>query len=167
MLLLMMFFWLFNMIFIALNHPLTLGMILLIQTIIISLMTGLMNLNFWFSYMIFLIMVGGMLVLFMYMTNVASNEKFIYSFKMNIFIVTSMITFVIFLIMDYYFFNFNMNNQLMLKMNNFSNISLSMNKYFNFPMNMIYSLLIIYLFITLIAVVKITDINYGPLRQMK
>lgn len=40
----------------------------------------------------------------------------------------------------------------------------NLNKLYNFPTNLITLLLINYLLLTLIAVVKITDIFYGPLR---
>lgn len=42
--------------------------------------------------------------------------------------------------------------------------TLSINKLYNFPVNLITIILMIYLFLTLIAVVKITDIFEGPLR---
>lgn len=42
---------------------------------------------------------------------------------------------------------------------------LSLNKYFNFPRYSIFYISIIYLLITLIAVVKISNFNLGPLRQ--
>lgn len=42
---------------------------------------------------------------------------------------------------------------------------LILNKIYNKPRNIISLILINYLFLTLIIVVKITNINYGPLRQ--
>lgn len=41
---------------------------------------------------------------------------------------------------------------------------LNLNKLYNFPINFITILLINYLFLTLIVIVKITNINKGPLR---
>nr|QNG56181.1 NADH dehydrogenase subunit 6 [Cucujus sp. MJ-2020] len=148
--------------FLFMNHPLSFGLILLSQTILISLISGMISSNFWYSYILFLIMVGGMLVLFIYMTSIASNEKFKFSSKL--FILTSMTPLTYFLLLTDTFMinsvNYNepSNSSLL-------NFSFSMNKYMNWPMNMLYSMIIIYLFITLIAVVKITNINYGPLRQ--
>jgi hypothetical protein len=65
--------------------------------------------------------------------------------------------------MDPYFSNINNFN--IEQINNNSNFHLSLNKYLNYPINKIIYIIIIYLLITLIAVVKITSINYGPLRQ--
>nr|QWB85700.1 NADH dehydrogenase subunit 6 [Peithona prionoides] len=147
-------------IFIFLNHPLSLGIILLTQTILISLMTGTMNNNFWYSYMIFLIMIGGMLILFIYMTSVASNEKFKFNPKFLFLIKSTMILIFMMMFLDSFIFNLNFN------MTNFSQINnLSLSKFINSPNNMIIFLIILYLLISLIMVVKITNINYGPLRQ--
>nr|AXS65768.1 NADH dehydrogenase subunit 6 [Staphylinoidea sp. 7 KM-2017] len=144
-------------------HPLSFGMILLIQTIMTALITGLMTPNFWFSYILFLIMIGGMLVLFIYMTSIASNEKFNFSIKLTL-LFSMMIptSIMINYLMDKFIMNkTNFNSSL------FENSSkMLINKFINFPSNMILYLMIIYLFITLIAVVKITNLNSGPLRKM-
>nr|APX39560.1 NADH dehydrogenase subunit 6 [Chrysolina bankii] len=157
---------LFSMIFMFLMHPMSLGLILLIQTILISSITGMMNYNFWFSYILFLIMVGGMLILFIYMTSVASNEKFKFSFMMMNLIVLVMILFLLLLLFtDQFYYSFYMNMSDMMNQNYTKNYNLSMNKYMNFPNNFIIYMMITYLFITLIMVVKITNYYYGPLRQ--
>nr|YP_010507230.1 NADH dehydrogenase subunit 6 [Diplocheila zeelandica]UXF64381.1 NADH dehydrogenase subunit 6 [Diplocheila zeelandica] len=157
--------------FMFLNHPLSMGLILLIQTLLISLISGLFTYSYWFSYILFLVMIGGMLVLFIYMTSLASNEMFNFSVKMSMFLI-SMFTLCMFMYMfiDYMmlnptFKNSNMiemfNNMIMLKNENL----MSLNMIYNLPNNMITLMLVNYLFLTLIAVVKITNINYGPLRQ--
>nr|YP_010491836.1 NADH dehydrogenase subunit 6 [Dinothenarus chrysocomus]UWM92622.1 NADH dehydrogenase subunit 6 [Dinothenarus chrysocomus] len=153
----------FSVMFIFLTHPLSMGITLLIQTILIAIISGLFNINFLFSYILFLIMVGGMLVLFIYMTSIASNEKFMFSnflFSFMIYMIILMLP--TYLLMDNMFIN----------MTNFSEnfnlnymYSMNLNKFFNYPSNIILFMMIIYLFITLIAVVKITDIKFGPLRQ--
>lgn len=50
--------------------------------------------------------------------------------------------------------------------NYFNENSLLLNKLYNYPTNLITLLLINYLLITLIAVVKITKLFYGPLRPI-
>nr|YP_010363587.1 NADH dehydrogenase subunit 6 [Cephalallus oberthueri]UNZ12701.1 NADH dehydrogenase subunit 6 [Cephalallus oberthueri] len=155
-----------SIMFIFLNHPLSFGLVLLIQSTLISLMTGLMNYNFWFSYILFLIMIGAMLILFIYMTSIASNEKFKFSYKlMMLTIIMMLFSTLLLMLIDFYLFSFNLYsydnmNQETQKINN-----LSMNKYMNYPTNLIFFSMIIYLLITLIMVVKITNLNYGPLRQ--
>nr|AXS65468.1 NADH dehydrogenase subunit 6 [Cucujoidea sp. 39 KM-2017] len=158
--------WILSIFSLFMSHPLSFGLILLLQTINISLITGMMMFNFWYSYMLFLIMIGGMLILFMYMTNVASNEKF--KFSSNL-IFMSMLIFFMFLMTYLYIdlmkINFNNFNILLMNMNKFFNLNISINKYLNFSSMMIYFILIMYLLITLIAVVNITNINKGPLRS--
>nr|AXS64793.1 NADH dehydrogenase subunit 6 [Staphylinoidea sp. 4 KM-2017] len=149
--------------FLFMNHPMTVGTLLLLQSIIISLITGLLNNNFWFSYILFLIMVGGMLVLFIYMTSIASNEMFNYSNKMMISFFSLLMLMILLLILtDKYFINYNFfyKENIM-----FMNYPMSLIKYYTFPSTYIIMMLMIYLFITLIATVKITNLKYGPLRS--
>nr|YP_009139864.1 NADH dehydrogenase subunit 6 [Galeruca daurica]AKG49886.1 NADH dehydrogenase subunit 6 [Galeruca daurica] len=155
-----------SIMFIFMNHPLTCGLMLLMQTIIISLMSSLLSLNYWYSYILFLIMIGGMLILFIYMTSIASNEKFKFNFNMMILLMMSLIMMVLSLFLDQFYINL-MNQIIDMKYLDFNqNLYFSMMKYFNFPNYLIMIMMIIYLFITLIATVKITNFLYGPLRQM-
>nr|ALF04098.1 NADH dehydrogenase subunit 6 [Eucryptorrhynchus brandti] len=158
--------WMFSILFMFMNHPLSLGCILLIQTILISLASGFFYLNFWFSYILFLIMIGGMLVMFIYMTSIASNEKFNMPKKTLLFcsIYFLLLVFILFT-MDNYFSNF-----LNLSMDSFQffyllNNNFSLSKFFNYPGMFIMIFLMIYLLITLIAIVKIVGKYTGTLRQ--
>nr|AXS65418.1 NADH dehydrogenase subunit 6 [Coleoptera sp. 16 KM-2017] len=149
--------------FMFLNHPLSFGLILLMETFFISIITGMMNYNYWFSYIIFLIMVGGMLILFIYMTSVASNEKFKFSYKLFIMMASCMILSFSLIFTDFFLTSMNFSNQDNVQF--LANNSLSMTKFINFPSNSIMVMIIVYLLITLIMTVKITNIQYGPLRQ--
>nr|UCU06764.1 NADH dehydrogenase subunit 6 [Campsosternus auratus] len=151
--------------FIFLSHPLSMGFVLLIQAVLIAMITGLMSHNFWFSYILFMIMIGGMLVLFIYMTSVASNEKFLYSTKLTILTITMMMLALMIMFTDSFSFYQETTNIDMLSPSNNTLFSMSLSKYLNFPSNMIMLTMIIYLLVALIAVVKITNITYGPLRQ--
>nr|QIV24832.1 NADH dehydrogenase subunit 6 [Archetypus frenchi] len=154
-----------TLVFLCLNHPLSFGLILLAQTFLIAMITGMMNYNFWFSYILFLIMVGGMLILFIYMTSVASNEKFKFSPKIFIMIVLASLFSVPLM------FKGKMNNEILYSMYELSNQNqlhentLSLSKFMNIPMNYNLMLIIVYLLITLVMVVKLTNIQHGPLRQ--
>ena len=156
-------------IFTFINHPLAIGLILLIQTFFICLLSGLITKTFWFSYILFLIFLGGILVLFIYVTSLASNE--IFNFSIKLFIITIIIFFIIYFFCFFidknllisYFTNHDNENLTLIK-NLLIENSLILNKLYNFPINLITILLIVYLFLTLIAVVKITNIFEGPLR---
>nr|YP_009441978.1 NADH dehydrogenase subunit 6 [Orthotomicus laricis]AOY40199.1 NADH dehydrogenase subunit 6 [Orthotomicus laricis] len=154
--------------FIFLKHPLALGGILFMQTVLTALASGNFYLNFWYSYLLFLIMISGMLILFMYMTSIASNEKFaIPNYwkimgSMSMLLLTS--TLSIFLLNDIFNIKFNTSINFFLQFSNtFKPWTLS--KFFADPFYQIIILLMIYLFITLIMSVKITGKIYGPLRQ--
>nr|YP_010119001.1 NADH dehydrogenase subunit 6 [Lycocerus asperipennis]QQY97884.1 NADH dehydrogenase subunit 6 [Lycocerus asperipennis] len=144
-----------------LSHPLSMGLNLLMQTILIAMISGIMSMNFWISYLLFLVMVGGMLILFMYMTSIASNEKFYFS-KYLIILIPFMALILIIGLMNQ---NLIIKNLDSMEYLNFSMYEMSPNKYFINNSKYILSMLIIYLFITLIAIVNISSNNFGPLRQ--
>lgn len=142
---------------------------LLIQTFLICLISGFIVKTFWFSYVLFLIFLGGILVLFIYVTSLASNEIFNFSIKLLI-ICISTFTFIYFIV---FLLDKNLIIRTIINIENTSideiisiliENSLILNKLYNFPINLITILLIIYLFLTLIAVVKITNVFEGPLR---
>nr|AML26706.1 NADH dehydrogenase subunit 6 [Hydrophilidae sp. BMNH 1274734] len=149
-----------SMFMIMTTHPMSMGFTLLIQIINVSLMTGLLSNNFWFSYILFIVMIGGMLVLFIYMTSIASNEKFKFSKLMMINFILMLSLLLLTTIMS--------DNIIIDQMNMFyfPSIPMNLNKYINYPYNIITIMMILYLLITLIAIVKISKIKYGPLRQI-
>nr|YP_010022534.1 NADH dehydrogenase subunit 6 [Fannia scalaris]QOP39382.1 NADH dehydrogenase subunit 6 [Fannia scalaris] len=159
-----------NFIFMNMKHPLAMGFTLLIQTTFVCLTSGLMTKTFWFSYILFLVFLGGMLVLFIYVTSLASNEMFSFSIKLLLMSIT------IFLLNNFNLFfinkNFLMNYSNMEIQSNFNMNSylmenyLSLNKLYNYPTNLLTILLMNYLLITLIAVIKITKLFKGPIRTM-
>nr|WRO44829.1 NADH dehydrogenase subunit 6 [Podabrus annulatus] len=166
----MMMFMIFLITFLSmsplfLNHPLSLGLNLLIQTILISMITGLMSLNFWMSYLLFLVMVGGMLILFMYMTSIASNEKFSFSKILFIMMIFMILTFLLMMTTKFNLNPFLIKNSDSMELFSNSMYEMSPNKYFINNSKFIMGILIIYLFITLIAIVNISSNNFGPLRQ--
>nr|YP_010026613.1 NADH dehydrogenase subunit 6 [Phyllocnistis citrella]QOQ85861.1 NADH dehydrogenase subunit 6 [Phyllocnistis citrella] len=152
-------------------HPLMLGLIILVQTFFICILSGLLSGTYWFSYILFLTFLGGLLVLFIYVSSIASNEIF---FKMNklfnLFLMILMFNLFMFYLLDNmnwlnFFCNYEMNELFnkFLFFNNENKINIS--KLYNNQTFLIMFLLINYLFITLIAVVKITNIFFGPLRS--
>nr|YP_010615460.1 NADH dehydrogenase subunit 6 [Abisara chela]WAT94130.1 NADH dehydrogenase subunit 6 [Abisara chela] len=161
----------FSIIMFFINHPLSMGMMILIQTLILCLMSGMMINTYWFSYILFLTFLGGLLVLFIYVSSIASNEMFNFSMNNKMFFIA---LFLLMMLMSIFFMNnlnwmnINFNNEMInffysfLFMNNENNINLT--KLYNEQTYFLMLMMIIYLFITLIAVVKITNIFFGPLR---
>nr|AMP88123.1 NADH dehydrogenase subunit 6 [Wohlfahrtia magnifica] len=162
--------FIFSFIFMNMKHPLAMGLTLLIQTTLICLNTGMISKTFWFSYILFLVFLGGMLVLFIYVTSLASNEMFSLSIKLlTVSIIIFILSMITLFMMDKNILTqycnleiesiFNMNSYILEN-------SLTLNKLYNYPTNLLTILLMNYLFITLIAVVKITKLFKGPLRPM-
>nr|AVM84933.1 NADH dehydrogenase subunit 6 [Anopheles gambiae]AVM85466.1 NADH dehydrogenase subunit 6 [Anopheles gambiae]AVM85609.1 NADH dehydrogenase subunit 6 [Anopheles gambiae]AVM85622.1 NADH dehydrogenase subunit 6 [Anopheles gambiae] len=170
-LIIMMMCLIMSFIFMQMKHPLSMGLMLLIQTFLTCLITGIYVKSFWFSYVLFLIFLGGMLILFIYVTSLSSNEMFTMSFKLTMFsLILFSLSMVIFFILDKTLieqFIINMEMEKFSMTNNLINENiLSLNKMYNFPTNLITLLLINYLFLTLLVTVKITKKFYGPLRPM-
>nr|SPP23469.1 NADH dehydrogenase subunit 6 [Atrophaneura dixoni] len=154
------------------NHPISMGFLILIQTLLTCIILGLINYTYWFSYILFLVFMGGLLVLFIYVSSIASNEMFNFNFYMknSIMYFFFIILFFSILFMNNlnwlnFYFNIDMNNffNLYFFFNNENKINIS--KLYNSQIYFLMIMMIIYLFIALIAMVKITNIFYGPLRS--
>nr|URX54497.1 NADH dehydrogenase subunit 6 [Glyptotermes sp. 18 AB-2022a] len=149
--------------FTQMKHPLAMGMMLLMQTTIMCMISGLMYKSFWFQYILFMVFVGGMLVLFIYVTSLASNEMFSLSSKMlvTILMIPGMTLMVNMHINQY---SEETSSYIMLLT---EEIITSTSKLYNQPNGPMTILMVLYLFMTLIVVVKITNISKGPLRETK
>nr|YP_009502567.1 NADH dehydrogenase subunit 6 [Vanessa indica]AWV83156.1 NADH dehydrogenase subunit 6 [Vanessa indica]UXW65922.1 NADH dehydrogenase subunit 6 [Vanessa indica] len=153
------------------NHPFSMGLLILIQTLLLCLLSSMLINTYWFSYILFLIFLGGLMVLFIYVSSIASNEMF----KISFFNKSFLLYISLFFIVSYFFKNnlFWMNFSFNDEMNMFFNSFLFFNNELNFNLSKLYNkqtymltlMMIIYLFITLIAVVKISNIFFGPLRS--
>nr|QFP99287.1 NADH dehydrogenase subunit 6 [Macrocheraia grandis grandis] len=138
-----------------LKHPLSMSIIIIMQTINIALISGMMMGSFMMSYIIMIIMLSGMLVLFIYMASIASNEKFHLSLKIIMFMTIMMATMI-------YSKNLDMeyNKTMHVNMEKISLTIMFNNK------NMII-MLVMYLLFTMITISMIVNITEGPLRMSK
>nr|YP_010713317.1 NADH dehydrogenase subunit 6 [Lychas mucronatus]WDA95775.1 NADH dehydrogenase subunit 6 [Lychas mucronatus] len=129
------------------SHPLVLGSILVGSTVLVCFYVFFVFNVGWFSYILFLVFLGGMLVLFIYVASLASNESL--KFDGGYFLLVLL------------FFGF-------LGMWMFQNFSLGVWKfYFNFPLSVVVLFLGVYLLFSLVGVVKISGGGaFGPLREM-
>nr|ACY00193.1 NADH dehydrogenase subunit 6 [Bacillus atticus] len=146
-----------NMMFLMMKHPMSMGMIIILQTTLIAMMTGMMYKSFWFSYILFMMFIGGMMVLFIYMTSLMPNMLFSMSFKSMFTII--IITMIMLITKKKLMINNNdmelmtMNNTMLMKM-------------YNYPVNISLIMMASYLLFTMITVFKITESYKGPLRMM-
>nr|QCF45716.1 NADH dehydrogenase subunit 6 [Anthocoris kerzhneri] len=151
-----------SMLFMILKHPISMGITIIVQTLIIGIITGLILKSFWFSYIIMIMMLSGMLVLFIYMASVASNEKINKSNKM-IMLTTSIIILgsVMQMTTDVY------EDELLTNHSMTKTESMYLNSLFNMKFKYITMMTVLYLFFTMITVSHITNILEGPLRIKK
>nr|YP_010554786.1 NADH dehydrogenase subunit 6 [Potamyia horvati]UYO79432.1 NADH dehydrogenase subunit 6 [Potamyia horvati] len=159
----MIFFYmtfLINSFLLFIKNPLSLALLIITQTLFFCLIMN-FNLNlYWISYILYLIMLGGMLILFLYMCSISSNE--IMKLNIKIFFPITLISLIYF-----YFWLSNKSYQILKSPNFFLNNEnlLSINKIYNNFTLLISFMLMFYLLITLFMVTSLSYYNFGPLRS--
>nr|YP_010736868.1 NADH dehydrogenase subunit 6 [Macropsis ocellata]WEP24742.1 NADH dehydrogenase subunit 6 [Macropsis ocellata] len=138
--------------------PLSLGAVLMAQTILSTMLMNKMLLNSWFPMITFLMMIGGMMILFMYMSSIASNEKFKMNMNLTMIFVTMMIA------TEELMMETQINEaQDMIYISNQE--SISMTKLYNKKSYIITLLLVLTLLLTMISISNIVMFHKGPLRM--
>nr|UVU30564.1 NADH deshydrogenase subunit 6 [Euceros serricornis] len=156
----------FLMIFFPINkdiHPMLFSLILMIYVIFMVLNIHMISLS-WITYFTFLIVIGGLMVIFLYITSLSNNElfkfdekkmlKFFMKFIIMIMIILILIYYNFFILMDLNWFNnfYNIKNNYFISMN-----------YDSFKGSLFF--LMIYLFYSLLCVMNICYLFKLPLRQ--
>nr|YP_009512898.1 NADH dehydrogenase subunit 6 [Zele chlorophthalmus]AXK15290.1 NADH dehydrogenase subunit 6 [Zele chlorophthalmus] len=149
-------------------HPMSMMMLLMSFSLILVLKLNYLNSTYWYSYILFLLMIGGVMILFLYLTSISNNELFIVNLKYysNFFLKIWVMFFLIYILkLNLSYFN---DNSLMLD---------------NYPIHSIYKIeftflknlfmnfyitiyMLFYLFIMMVSTVLICSKNCIPLRQM-
>nr|YP_010736907.1 NADH dehydrogenase subunit 6 [Pediopsoides anchorides]WEP24781.1 NADH dehydrogenase subunit 6 [Pediopsoides anchorides] len=138
--------------------PLSMGTTLIMQTIMATMLMNKMMLTAWFPMVTFLMMIGGMMVLFMYMSSIAANEKF----KMNL---NMTIMLILMIIITEEFLMENQINEKQKMMYMEIQETYSMLKLYNKKSMMITMFLVMFLLLTMVSVSKIVLHHKGPLRM--
>lgn len=136
-------------------HPILLTIITVTQRLIICLTANLIIKNSWISYVLFLIFLGGIIILFIYICRLASNELFTKKIKTNN---------IIFIITGYLIISIIVKKKL--NQNNLDYKILFI-KIFNKIILRVTIILILYLLLVLVITVKNTSLHLGPLRTKK
>nr|YP_009472931.1 NADH dehydrogenase subunit 6 [Macrosaldula sp. PJ-2017]AST10161.1 NADH dehydrogenase subunit 6 [Macrosaldula sp. PJ-2017] len=163
MLMIMFIIFLMTVLFLFMKHPLSMGIVLILQTIMISMFTGTLIKSFWFSYMLVMILLSGALVLFIYMASIASNEKFYSSTKLTM----TMTMFMMITIIMYFMIDEILKNNISDSINNFfmeNNQTTTLIKMFNLQNMQMTLMLVVYLLFTMIVVTYNVNIYEGPMR---
>nr|YP_010987392.1 NADH dehydrogenase subunit 6 [Anagyrus galinae]WON65607.1 NADH dehydrogenase subunit 6 [Anagyrus galinae] len=155
-------------------HPMIMGIILLFYSIFSSINISIFLNNSWFSYIMFLVMIGGLMILFLYFTSFIDNM--ISSIKMNMIKLMNLKFLFLMIMMTYIIM---MKNKFLILNNKFNEILNLLelmkfnilNQSNNIPMsymlnkNIIILISIIYILIILTLIVKILMINKFTLRK--
>nr|YP_002970758.1 NADH dehydrogenase subunit 6 [Helotrephes sp. NKMT027]ACJ69570.1 NADH dehydrogenase subunit 6 [Helotrephes sp. NKMT027] len=161
MILMLFMMMIISTMFLMCNHPLSMGIILIMNILMATMITGMIINSYMYSYILFIIMLSGMLVLFMYMAAIASNEKF----KMNKMMISSFIIMSISALIAVMsikniplikaeFFSFNSTPQY-----------LDLMKLFEGKTMFITMIMVIYLLVTMILASFIANSFDGPMRK--
>nr|YP_009443426.1 NADH dehydrogenase subunit 6 [Argonauta hians]ATR85786.1 NADH dehydrogenase subunit 6 [Argonauta hians] len=154
----------FMSLFILLIQPLSLGFMILLVNVCMSMLISFFSFS-WYGYILFLVYVGGLMVMFMYIISLIPNLIF-FSKGMSLYLFMS---FGLFMVLNYYcFYNYYINMSLKqsmmgLKIESMGFSSIVMSEYNFFS----YIFLGLLLLLILISVVKICYYCEGPLRVFK
>nr|YP_514772.1 NADH dehydrogenase subunit 6 [Watasenia scintillans]AIL50384.1 NADH dehydrogenase subunit 6 [Watasenia scintillans]BAD52103.1 NADH dehydrogenase subunit 6 [Watasenia scintillans]BAE80020.1 NADH dehydrogenase subunit 6 [Watasenia scintillans] len=145
-------------------QPLSLGFMLMMLTFCVSALVSMVTFS-WYGYLLFLVYIGGLLVMFMYVISLIPNLIFLSS-KVSMYF---FVIFISFVFMNFFVFkDFISSEMKSFYLFEYSNMSMGGSSmimmYDNF---MCYLLLAIVLLFVLISVVKICYYCEGPLRVFK
>lgn len=134
--------------FFLFNHPMTILILIISTTIIISILRIKFLKIIWLSLILILLILGGILILFLYLISLIPNKKIIFKKKILLLLAFGLII------------NFNTSNQVNLSINTIINLF--------FPPSIRWLLfIIIYLLLTLIVVIIIIESSKAPIKLYK
>nr|WRQ18170.1 NADH dehydrogenase subunit 6 [Igerna sp.] len=135
--------------------PMSMGILLLTQTMLAIMLMNKLTTSSWFIMITFLMMIGGLLILFTYMSSIASNEKF----KLN------MKPFMLLMIL------ITMSDELIIEHQIKENQEFMEQKMEKMSMSKMYSktmmmtmMMVLYLLLSMIVIAKMVKHHEGPLR---
>nr|YP_010583114.1 NADH dehydrogenase subunit 6 [Opamata lipcowa]UGN61560.1 NADH dehydrogenase subunit 6 [Opamata lipcowa] len=146
----------FSSIVVTMKNPMSMGVTLMMQTMLVIMMMNKTMSTSWFAMITFMMMIGGLLIMFMYMSSIASNEKFKLKMNLTVILILTMIIHE-----EMLWKNQIDENQGML---NSAAWDLSLMKIYNKKSMSITIMLVLYLLLTMISVTKMVTHHKGPLR---
>nr|UNO53595.1 NADH dehydrogenase subunit 6 [Ixodes granulatus] len=136
----------FSLIFFSISHPMYMLMTIILTTLLMTIMIYKSMKTLWIPLILILLILGGMLILFLYMISLIPNMK--------LFMNKKMVLFFFFIYMNFY----------SLKIAEMTFPLMNLN-YFSSSMNMII-MMMLYLIITLMVVMKIMTSSNAPLSTL-
>uniref|UniRef100_A0AAU6PBZ5 NADH dehydrogenase subunit 6 n=1 Tax=Dusuna sp. TaxID=3133678 RepID=A0AAU6PBZ5_9HEMI len=143
------------------SNPMSMGFFLLIYSFLISFFISKIMLTSWFCYITMLMMIGGILIIFMYISSISSNESFKFNNNMNLLFMIFM-----FMIVEEFMLEFQVSDFICLHKDVESFNFFSVVKLYNSNCMFLTVFLIIYLIFSMIVVSNIVKHFKGPLRSL-
>nr|YP_007026892.1 NADH dehydrogenase subunit 6 [Metacrangonyx panousei]CCI69469.1 NADH dehydrogenase subunit 6 [Metacrangonyx panousei] len=143
-------------------HPLFMSAMIALQSILIGTIIYLYNSISWFSYLLFMIFLSGMMVVLIYVSSLASNLVMSYFFLDFPSIVLFVLLFSLF---PFMYFNLNEFYDNILNFSNLTNLIFFSGKVYTKDMYLFTILIIYYLLVLLVLIVKNAFFTKGPLRS--
>uniref|UniRef100_UPI0030FE82A2 NADH dehydrogenase subunit 6 n=1 Tax=Salurnis marginella TaxID=1453305 RepID=UPI0030FE82A2 len=146
------------------KHPMSMGAMLIIQTILSASFMSNFSTTTWYSYILYVTTIGGLMIMFMYMSSIASNEKFKFLNKKTMMIIPLMMAMMTILDKDDTLTN--MQNMETIKENFIQTEEIkSTSKFFNTKKMNLTIMMILTLLLTMISVTNISNSFEGPLKK--
>nr|ARH10742.1 NADH dehydrogenase subunit 6 [Chaetosiphella stipae] len=149
-----------SMMFMSMKSPLSSNLLILIQSIMLTMMINLINKTSWIAFMLIILYIGGLMIIFLYISSIAFNEINFNKNFMSMFIKMTLIYILIMMIKNNLILeNFNYENNYIFEDNFYL-----LNMFFIPNYYMIYFIIMI-LFFMLILIIWMLKNNKGPIRQ--
>nr|YP_010414156.1 NADH dehydrogenase subunit 6 [Acyrthosiphon caraganae]URQ84752.1 NADH dehydrogenase subunit 6 [Acyrthosiphon caraganae] len=142
------------------KSPISSNLIILIQTMTLTMMINLINKTAWISFMVFILYIGGLMIIFLYISSIAFNELNISKNYKN------MIYKIIFMSLTLFYLKLSLNMENMTYENKFMfEDNFYLLNMFTLPNNLLIYMIMFILFFMLILIIWMLKINKGPIRQ--
>nr|YP_010585959.1 NADH dehydrogenase subunit 6 [Plectrocnemia tsukuiensis]UZZ43695.1 NADH dehydrogenase subunit 6 [Plectrocnemia tsukuiensis] len=156
-----------SLLFILSNNPINMGLIIMIQTLNSCLLMNNIMSYPWMAYMTFIVIIGGLMIIFIYMCTLSWNSKM--KIKISILMIIIMMILMNMNLMSYTkFINLNkfmlMNKEIMI-IHNINKFKINLMKFFFSNSLMMILMMINLLIMTLIIINKMNKTTIKPLRK--
>jgi len=139
------------------THPIIFITVIIFQALLVCLFSSLCVSTPWIALVLFLIFLGGVIVLFIYISSLASNENFLWLTKELIFSSAPVLFIAIFIFLVYPSFKNILNNM----------PESILYQLYSFKFLLLFLTFILYLLVTLLIVSNIAKKNKSPMRSFK
>nr|YP_009731690.1 NADH dehydrogenase subunit 6 [Anchistus australis]QHR79564.1 NADH dehydrogenase subunit 6 [Anchistus australis] len=160
-----------SLLFFFFTHPLTMALGLVTQAFLVSILVASFAPTPWFSYILFLIFMGAVMVLFIYIAALAANDMFVFPNYWTYFLI---LVFAMIIGVSTYQFTVNSSSSFISKKSTWNSYSLEQSNWISeqinvyAPINQPLTILVVwFLLLTLLVAATISASDFKPLMSKK